>query len=53
MTEMADDSDELTRGSSHNSLLLFLLQQHTLIKDFAYFKSDPKFLKKVSKPKYI
>jgi hypothetical protein len=30
----------LTRGSSHNSFLVFLLQQSVLIKNFTYFDND-------------
>ena len=29
--------NEMTRGSSHNSFMLFLLQQSVLIKNFTYF----------------
>ena len=54
-TSESDDpfNQELTRGSSHNSLLLFLLQQHAMIEDFNYFQSQPEFLARVIKPSYI
>jgi hypothetical protein len=44
---------ELTRGSSHNSLLLFLLQQASLIENFNYFQSDSAFYDTVSTPESI
>ena len=47
MVKMAEKDKKLTRGSSHNSFLLFLLQQDALIKDFEYFKDDQKFYAKV------
>lgn len=55
MIERAEkkQNKEMTRGGTHNSLLLFLLQQEALIKDFNYFKNDAPFFEKVSSAEFI
>ena len=47
------EDNSLARGSSHKSLLFFLLVQNELIENFEYFDSDPQFYETISSLDYV